>query len=310
MEWHDIRDPEGKRLDEMAARYDLNPLHVEDCRQNAQRTKVETGESYLFISLKHMALDSSGRLNATDLALFVGGDFLVTVHREPVALIESLQAFREKMRPEQALYRVVDGIVESYLPVVDKLEVKIEGLEDRVVGAPPPTVLELIGETRNTLLELRRVLSTTRHVVSQLRHVPNPLITQELSPFLRDIHDDLAILLDTIAADRDRLAGVLDIYLSSVANRTTEATKTLTFLGTAAVPTLVITGILGMNIEYPSWTKSPSTFAVISISTFAVTLFLLWYLRRGDYLPGGTTSRPKDDVKPLVPRVPVNPSQP
>jgi Mg2+ and Co2+ transporter CorA len=59
-----------------------------------------------------------------------------------------------------------------------------------------------------------------------------------------------------IAADRDRLAGVLDIYLSSVVNRTTEATKTLTLLGTAALPALVITGIFGMNIEYPSCLSS------------------------------------------------------
>lgn len=71
------------------------------------------------------------------------------------------------------LYHVIDGIVESYIPLVDTLETGIERLKDQVVGAPRPTVLEHIGETRNTLLELRRVLNATRHVVVQLRHVPN-----------------------------------------------------------------------------------------------------------------------------------------
>jgi Mg2+ and Co2+ transporter CorA len=134
MEWHDIQNPDDKLLDELAARYSLHPLHVEDCRQDAQCTKAETGNSYLFISLK------------------------------------------------QAL------------------------------GAPWPAVLEKIGEARSTLLELRRVLNSTRHVIVPLRHIPSPMINQELSPYLRDVHDDLTMILETIAADRDRLAGALNIF--------------------------------------------------------------------------------------------------
>jgi magnesium transporter len=140
-------------------------------------------------------------------------------------------------------------------------------------------------------MQLRRVLSSTRHVAFQLRHIATPFIGEELAPFLRDVHDDLAIDLDTIAAERERLAGVLEVYLSSVANRTTEATRTLTLLGTAALPALVITSFFGMNIEYPSWTKSSWTFVFLVAPTFAITVSLLWYLKRRDYLPGGSTSR-------------------
>jgi magnesium transporter len=290
MDWHDIQNPDDKLLDELAARYSLHPLHVEDCRQDAQRTKAETGEGYLFISLKQMAFDDSGQLATGDLVLFVGGDFLLTVHRAPVALLEPLRAAKGELQPDQVLYRVMDAFVESYIPLVERLESSIERLEDVVVGAPRPTVLENIGEARSTLLELRRVLNGTRHIVVQLRHVPGPLINQELSPFLRDVQDDLAIILDNIGADRDRLAGALDLYMSSIANRNAEATKTLTLLGTAALPGLVITSIFGMNIEYPFWVKSHSMFTIVMITSVAVTLFLLWYLRRKDYLPGGTTS--------------------
>ena len=290
MEWHDIQNPDDKLLDELAARYSLHPLHVEDCRQDAQRTKAETGEGYLFISLKQMAFDDSGRLATGDLALFVGGDFLLTIHRAPVALLEPLRAAKGELHPDQVLYRVMDAFVESYIPLVERLESSIEQLEDLVVVAPRPIVLENIGAARSTLLELRRVLNGTRHIVVQLRHVPGPLINQELSPFLRDVQDDLAIILDNIGADRDRLAGALDLYMSSIANRNAEATKTLTLLGTAALPGLVITSIFGMNIEYPSWVKSHSMFAIVMMASLAVTLFLLWYLRRKDYLPGGTTS--------------------
>ena len=66
------------------------------------------------------------------------------------------------------------------------------------------------------MLQLRRILSGTRHAVFQLRHVVSPIIGEHISPFLRDVHDDLAINRESIAGERDRLAGVLDIYLSSV----------------------------------------------------------------------------------------------
>ncbi len=98
MQWHDIQGPADKTLDEPAAQYSLHPLHVEDCRQSAQRTKLETSESYLFISLKYLTWNDYGRISADDLALFVGAGFLVTVYGAPVTLLESLRNSREELR--------------------------------------------------------------------------------------------------------------------------------------------------------------------------------------------------------------------
>ena len=145
MQWHDIQDPGDKTLDELAARCSLHLLHVEDCRQNAQRTKLEISEGYLFISLKQMVWNDSGELSADELALFVGSDFLVTVHRAPVTLLEPLRNSREELRPDMVLYRVIDRVVESYIPLADRLETNIERLEDEVVNAPRPAVLANIG---------------------------------------------------------------------------------------------------------------------------------------------------------------------
>jgi magnesium transporter len=291
MTWHDVADPASRQLDELAGKYSLHRLHIEDCRQTAHRIKVESDGQYLFIVLQLLDPKQSDKLAIEDLVLFVGSDFLITVHKSPMDLLSLLRNLGEKLRPDQVLYRLMDAVADSYLPINDKLEDSIEKLHDQVVSSPRPDVLERIGEIRSILTRLRRVLSNTRHVAFQLRHVSSPFISQELSPFLRDVHDDLAINLDTVAAERERLAGVLEVYLSSVANRTTEATRTLTLLGTAALPTLVIAGLFGMNIEYPSWTKSSWAFVGLLAVMFAITASLLWYLKRRDYLPGGSTSR-------------------
>jgi len=297
MTWHDIADPASRQLDDLALTYSLHQLHIEDCRQSTHRIKVESDGQYLFIVLKLLDLDQSNKLVVEDLVLFVGSDFLITVHRSPVDLLNALRSLGDKLRPDQVLYHVMDAVVDSYLPLIDKLEDIIEKLQDQVVGSPRPTVLERIGEMRSILMQLRRVLSNTRHVAFQLRHVSTAFISQELAPFLRDVHDDLAIDLDTIPAERERLAGVLEVYLSSVANRTTEATRTLTLLGTAALPALVITSLFGMTIHYPAWTRSSWMFASLLILVLAITAFLLWYLRRRNYLPGGSTSRVRSETE-------------
>jgi magnesium transporter len=294
--WHDIPDPSSPQLDELAAVHSLHPLHIEDCRHRGQRTKVDRGNEYLFLVLKLLLLEENNELAVGDLGMFVGSDFLITVHDAPLPLLAALRDRSADLRPDEVLYRVMDGVVDSYLPLLDTLEDRIEELQDQVVGRPRPAVLETIGGIRSTLLQLRRVLSNTRHVAFQLRHVASPLVSPDLLPFLRDLQDDLAIDLEMIGGERERLTGVLDVYLSSVANRTTEATRTLTLLGTIALPALLISSFFGMSIPYPAWTKSPWTLEFLAALTVAVTGFLLWYLKRNDYLPGGSTApRKKGD---------------
>ena len=81
MEWHDIADPAERKLDELATTYRIHPLHIEDCRQAGQRAKLATGEAYLFVCLKLLAAEDRDRLAVSDLSLFVGREFIITVHR-------------------------------------------------------------------------------------------------------------------------------------------------------------------------------------------------------------------------------------
>jgi magnesium transporter len=285
MQWHDIADAESRELDDLAATYNLHALHVEDCRNRGQRSKVDDGGTYLFIILVLPVPKEGALFGTVTLALFVSSAFVIGVHDRPLRMLEGLKERIAGLRPDQVLYRVLDEVVEAWLPIVEQTEESIDFLQEQVAGWPRPDVLERIAAARNSLMLLRRVIGGARHTVFQLRHAANPVITSDLAPFLRDVHDDLTIHLETIAGERDRLTGVLDLYLSSVTHRTAEATRTLTLLGTIALPTLVITSLFGMTIDYPAWTKSPSLFGSLVITTVLVTGFLLWYLKRRDYLP-------------------------
>jgi magnesium transporter len=283
MDWHEIRDPQDPELDRLAERYRLHPLHVEDCRHRGQNARVEESRGYLFAVLKTVSIAPDGSLRTGDLDVFLGRDFLITVEEEdcPPArrVLEQVRAGAPGLRADQAFYRIADGMVGSYLPVLDHFSEAIDDLEDQVLDRPAPETLARIFDTKRSLIQLRRVLANSRDAAGQLQRSETELIHREMWPFLRDIYDHVSRHLDLVEMQRDLLSGSLDIYLSSVANRTNQVMKVLTVLGTIALPALVISGIYGMNLKGLPWADSPHGTALVSGVMAATTVLLLVILR-------------------------------
>ena len=283
MEWHDLRDPNDPLLDELAARYQLHPLHIEDCRHRGQNAKVEESGHYLFVVLKPAAIESDGSLTFSDLDLFLGRDFLITVEDGgcvPVRqILDRVRAGNQRARPDQLLYRIADGVVDCYLAALDLVDDVSDALEAEVLEKPSPQALDKIFSAKRNLIELRRVLANTRDVAGHLQRTDSELIARDLWPFLRDVYDHVARNLDTVEVQRDVLSGLLEIYLSSVAQRTNKVVKVLTVLSTIALPAVIISSFYGMNLHGLPWADNPHG-AWIAIAQMAVsTLILLGLLR-------------------------------
>ncbi len=283
MDWHEIRDPQDRELDRLAERYRLHPLHIEDCRHGNQNAKVEESRGYLFQVLKIVSTEKDGKLRTSDLDVFLGRDFLITVEEKDCAparqVLEPVRSEASGLRADQVFYRITDGVVDSYLPVLDGFSEIIDGLEDQVLNRAEPETLEQIFETKRNLILIRRVLVNTRDVAGHLQRTESELIHREMWPFLRDVYDHVSRNLDLVEMQRDLLTGSLDIYLSSVANRTNQVMKVLTVLGTIALPALVISGIYGMNLKGLPWIDSPHGAAMVSGVMAVTTVVLLAILR-------------------------------
>ena len=283
MEWHDLRDPNDPLLDQLAERYQLHPLHIEDCRHRGQNAKVEEGGHYIFVVLKPVLMEPDGTLTFSDLDLFLGSDFLITVQEsecEPVRkILDQFHASAASLRPDQLFYRVMDAVVDAYLPALDHFDELSDTLDVEVLERPTPEALEKIFRARRSLIELRRILANTRDVAGHLQRTDSDLIARSLWPFLRDIYDHVARNLDTVEVQRDLLSGAMEIYLSSQAQRTNQVMKVLTVLGTIALPALVISGFYGMNLQDLPGANSPHGAWLAAALMAACTLVLLGILR-------------------------------
>jgi magnesium transporter len=267
MKWHDIRDPKDPMLDELAATYKLHPLHLEDCRNRNQAAKVEAQNGYLFIVMKPVEMDDEDRLHITDLDVFLGEDWMITVEEETCPsgdrALQYARGAEGRARVDQQFYRILDAVVDSYQPIIDRVSDRIDEMEDRALQAPGSEMLEEIFDLKRVLIQLRRVVANTRDVVGHILRNEFAIIKADLSPFMRDVYDHLIRNLDLIEIQRDLLNGATELYLSSVANRTNQVMKVLTVFGTIATPALVITGMYGMNLKHLPFADHPHSWGIV-----------------------------------------------
>jgi magnesium transporter len=280
--WFDIDDPASQKLDELAERFGLHELQIEDCRQRPQRPKTEEHDHYIFAVLKH--IHNEGELRFDDIDLFLGPDFLISVRKADQRILEGVRARAEQEgadRLDRLFYMIVDQIVDGYQPVLDKFAEEISDIEDVVLDCPDPETLGRIFTLKRKLVDFRRVAGGMREVINSLVRREKGVLGDDLDPYFRDIYDHVVRAVDMIETYRDLLSGALDIYLSAVANRTNEVMKVLTIWGTVALPLVIVTGFFGMNLKLP-WSGDPhgTTYAVILMGISTVAILAYFKMKR------------------------------
>ncbi|HMK49962.1 MAG TPA: magnesium/cobalt transporter CorA [Thermodesulfovibrionales bacterium] len=239
--------------------FHLHPLTLEDIVNTGQSPKIEDYGHYLFIVLKMLYYDESrNEIEVEQVSLCLGSGFLLTFQEEkcrdvftPVReRIRNGKGRIRKMGPDYLAYSLIDSIVDSYFLILEKLGEKIETLEEDVVTRPSESVLHDVHELKREMIFLRRSIWPLREAISNLQRGESPLIGESMHIYYRDVYDHTIRIIETIEALRDILSGTLDIYLSSISNRTNAVMKVLTIIATIFMPLTFIAGVYGMNFEF------------------------------------------------------------
>ncbi len=290
MPWFELSSANDPKLDELAQRYHLHPLHLEDSRATDERIKVEQTSTYTFAVFKPIRFSPQAgdkQVTFSTIDVFAGKhegeNFFITVADPGCPTTEEALARARRDgsdKPARLLYLILDTIVDLYFPAIDFYDERIDELEDKAIGQPDPSTLQQVFAIKRQLVELRRVLVGTRDAALHLQRDPESIIDAEHQPFIRDIYDHVVRLLDSVETQRDLVNNSLDIYLSSVANRTNEVMKVLTVLGTIVLPAIAISGIYGMNLKGLPFEESRHGAAIIAAIIIAFTAVLLLFLKR------------------------------
>jgi magnesium transporter len=137
---------------------------------------------------------------------------------------------------------------------------------------------------RRSLIQLRRIMANTRDVLGYVLRMSDTVVGSDLTPFFRDVYDHVMRNLDGIEIQRDLVTGTMELYLSSIANRTNQIMKVLTVFGTIATPALVITGMYGMNLQHLPFADHPHSWGIVMTMIAAVSALMLLVLRKLHWL--------------------------
>ncbi|MEW6093415.1 MAG: magnesium/cobalt transporter CorA [Chloroflexota bacterium] len=274
--------------------FGFHPLAVDDALQETHVPKVDDWGDYLYIVLS--ALDygeplGDNSLHANELDIFLGGNYVVTHHDEPVPGLDQVwEACRRDLRHTQSgadhlLYKITDYIVAAYMPIVEKIDKDIDDLEDQIFDRPDPKTIEALFALKRTLLAMRRVITPQREVLNKLARDDYRVIDPNDRVFFRDVYDHLVRLHDLNESMRDLVGGALDTYLSVINNRMNEVMKTLTIITTLFMPLTFVVGFFGMNFFLPDvpiteWMTHPVFYIVLILMLILPVSMYLWMRRR------------------------------
>lgn len=241
-------------LQALARRFDLHPLALADIVHAHQRAKVETYEGHLFIVVRMPHLDQ--RLWTEQLALIVGPRFVLTFQERTG---DCFDAVRERLRrasgriraagADYLAYALLDALIDSYFPVLERFGETLEELEEAVTTAADGDLVTRIHTMKRDLLEMRRALWPMREIMGHLLREESVFIGASTRVFLRDCADHVFQLMDMVELDREVASSLVDLHLSSVSLRMNEAMKVLTIIATIFIPLGFIAGLYGMNFD-------------------------------------------------------------
>jgi magnesium transporter len=288
--WIGLYEPDAAILTRMQELFALHPLAVEDAAKAHQRPKVEAFGNTLFVVV-HTTQEVEEKLRYGETHMFLGERFFITIRHaaslsyEPVRERLEQEPSQLGLGPSYCLYAVLDAVVDNYLPITDQFTITLDGLEKAIFADRyKRSTVRRLYELKREVNLMRLAVSPLQDVLAQLRRHPGNLVADEVRIYLRDVHDHVARVADTIDTLRDMLTTALSVNLSLVTLAQGETVKRLgAWAALLAAPTLV-TSWYGMNFAGMPELDVPYAYPLLAAGVFGACVLLYRLFKRAGWL--------------------------
>ncbi len=257
--WIDLEDPTEEEIDFLTDQFDFHPLSIEDSVMKQDHPKIEIFDDYTLIIMHAIRL-VNGEVKPEQLNIFVGRNFIVTMHEARVRVVEkAINRVNSKTRTMAAagvdsiLHVLVDGIVDEYYPVIDKLDDNVDELEDMVLEERETNIIENILMQKRNILVMRKYINLEKQIVNKLSKSEISAVKENNEAYFRDVYDHLVNMQETLEILREVVPSLIESYHSMSAKKLNRLIHRLTILATIGIPLTIVTSYYGMNLPLPEF---------------------------------------------------------
>ncbi len=278
-EWVDLQSQSVDEVNQIAAKYNIHPLAVEEILEGGERPRIQDFENHTLIVLQPLtALGDEPEFDSLEVIL--SKSWVLTFHKRSLKEIDDVKqtvdsgARAANQGPDSLFYTILSRVVDSYFSLADTYEAGIDSLDETIFKPGNTSTLEKLLSVRRNVVGTRRVLSYTRELVASMLREDFYDLDDQDERYYRDAHFELSHLLEIFETFREFLADLRDSYMSMVSISLNEVMKKLTVVGTIALPLIVVSGIYGMNLAgLPGvGDQNAGILAILGMSLFTLTI--------------------------------------
>ena len=294
--WLDITNPTEDDYRLLLDEYHFHPLDIEDCRGTTQRPKIDEYDDYYFLILHFPYFDQSNKnIRIREVKIFWGRDYIITVGKAHWVVKKLFDEMQEDLAEDdegtqqmmatsdQLLYHILNRLMLETNTLVQRVGAEVDLINYEIFNKRPRTIIEQISVTRRNIILLNTTFRPQLRVLHMFESggikgfVDPELIDME--DYWGNILDQYQKMFDSIEDFGELIEGLSQTFDSLLTNRTNEIMRVLTIFNTIMLPLTVLTGIFGMNVDFP-FPMGNATFFVIMAIMVVITVGLLIFFNR------------------------------
>lgn len=289
--WINVDGLHKEEIEKLCLHYSIHPLVLEDILSVGQRAKMDETGNVIFCLLPMLYYnDGTGEIETEQVSIVLGNNFVISFQEDPVRDVfnpvrEKIKTADSKLRQKQAdylCYSLIDTIVDSYFHVIDKINERIERLEDTLLLQKERAALEKISILRREIILLRRSINPVRDLVNGFLFSENSLLDERHDKYYKDVLDHITQANEYVENHRDMVMNLQDLSMSQINLRMNEVMKVFTLLATLMAPATVIGGIFGMNFDIiPLAHHREGFYLTVGIMLAIPLIMVIWFKRKG-----------------------------
>jgi magnesium transporter len=277
-------------IKEIGLKLEIPSLVLEDVVNSSHPAKIEIQDNFLFVILKVPIFnEKTMEIHFEHISVLLFENLIVSFQESDMFHFESLlyrmQQPDSRMRRygcEYLMYSMIDFVVDTYTFLADVHSEQLDLLEDEVMSSPHGNHVNQIHALKQRIAATKKACRPLRTIADTLSSGDLPLISNSISPYLKDLRDHVNGLLDTIESHRESASMVMDSYLSLMSHRMNEIMKVLTMMSAIFIPLGFLAGLYGMNFDHmPELHFRYAYHAVLSVmAALAIGMLILFKMKK------------------------------